>query len=395
MRTLRDLLNSPLANPYSIDILASNVDRARALASRLRQLSTVSSVLTIDSFVPKDQTQKLALVADTANILAPTLLPPETIPPVTPTEIRTAARSALGDIVPALARLPRDHPLVSIADDLRRVAVGSDQTLLTINNALTRFLPGQLERLRVALDAKPADLSSVPPDIARDWVLPDGRARVQVLPNASARSSQGLHEFVDQVTRVAPDAGGTAVTVEATSATIISAFRSAAILAVLAIAVILVVALRRLRDAALVLAPLLLSAALTVLIMVWLPLQLNFANIIALPLLLGVGVSFNIYFVMNWRAGRPVMLASATARAVLFSALTTGTSFGSLALSAHPGTASMGEVLLISLGCTLLTTLCFVPAMFAAMSQMHGVFRGEWHGTLEPVKAKSDFSSMS
>ena len=165
---------------------------------------------------------------------------------------------------------------------------------------------------------------------------------MQVLPQPSTRTSQTLREFVNQVSSVAPDAGGTAVTIEATSATIVGAFRSAAVSAVLAIALILFVALRRLRDTALVLAPLLLSAALTVLVMVLLPLPLNFANIIALPLLLGVGVSFNIYFVMNWRAGRREMLGSATARAVAFSALTTGTSFGSLALSAHPGTAIDG-----------------------------------------------------
>ena len=114
-----------------------------------------------------------------------------------------------------------------------------------------------------------------------------------------------------------------------------------------------------------VLAPLLLSALLTVLVAVLAPVPLNFANIIALPLLLGVGVSFNIYFVMNWRAGRSDILGSATARAILFSALTTGTAFGSLALSAHPGTASMGLLLLISLGCTLIASLTFIPALLA------------------------------
>jgi hypothetical protein len=262
--------------------------------------------------------------------------------------------------------------LAAIATDLRQLAMASDQTLLATNNALTRFLPGQLDRLRDALSAQPASLSSIPPGIARDWLLPDGRARVQVLPQPVARSSQGLHDFVEQVSRVAPDAGGTAVTIVATSATIINAFRTAAVSAVLAIAVILLFALRRLRDTALVLAPLLLSAALTLLTIVLLPLPLNFANIIALPVLLGVGVSFNIYFVMNWRAGRREMLASATARAVAFSALTTGTSFGSLALSGHPGTASMGELLLISLGCTLVASLIFVPALLAAISHPRG-----------------------
>jgi hypothetical protein len=127
------------------------------------------------------------------------------------------------------------------------------------------------------------------------------------------------------------------------------------------------VALRRVVDAALVLGSLLASALLTVLLARVLGLALNYANIIALPLLLGVGVSFNIYFVMNWRAGLTHPLGSATARAVVFSALTTGTAFGSLALSAHPGTASMGDLLLLSLGCTLTTTLALLPALLAAL----------------------------
>jgi predicted RND superfamily exporter protein len=115
------------------------------------------------------------------------------------------------------------------------------------------------------------------------------------------------------------------------------------------------------------LAPLTLSSLLTLLAAVLLPLPLNFANIIALPLLLGVGVSLNIYFVMNWRLGQTRLLGSATARAILFSALTTGTAFGSLALSAHPGTASMGKLLLISLACTLVASLVFIPALLATL----------------------------
>jgi len=372
MRTLRDLMNQPLSNPYSIDILARNVADARALAAKLRELPTVSKVLTIDSFVPDDQSAKLALVADAADILTPSLLPPTSVRPATPSEIRSAAQAALAQIDPALHLLPQGDPLDAIAGDLRAIAHAPDNTVLAVNGALTRFLPLELDHLRTALGAAPATDSSVPTDISRDWLLPNGQARVEVLPVATARNSQGLHQFVADVTRVAPNAGGTAVTVVATSDTIVGAFRSAAIAAVLAIAVILVVALRRLRDAMLVLAPLLLSAALTVLVMVTLPLPLNYANIIALPLLLGVGVSFNIYFVMNWRAGRREMLASATARAVAFSALTTGTAFGSLALSGHPGTASMGALLLISLGCTLVASLVFVPALLAALAQVRG-----------------------
>ena len=169
------------------------------------------------------------------------------------------------------------------------------------------------------------------------------------------------------MTAIAPDAGGAAVAIVATSETVLNAFRTAAISAVIAIALILLVELRRVVDTALVLGSLLASALLTVLFARVRGIALNYANIIALPLLLGVGVSFNIYFVMNWRAGQTDPLGSATARAVVFSALTTGTAFGSLALSAHPGTASMGDLLLFSLGCTLATTLVLLPALLAAL----------------------------
>jgi uncharacterized protein len=349
METLADLMNSPVTNPFTIDILAPSASDAAALADRLRQLPLVRTVLSINSFVPKNQQPKLAQIGDAALLLGPTLSPSKTLPPPTAQEIRTAAEKAVDAITPGLGKTPDPH-VTALVRDMRRLAAAQDSAVLAANTALTRFLPAQLEQLRTLLSAEPASLQTIPPSLARDWVLPDGRARIQVVPQPEANTTKGLARFVDEVTNVAPEAGGPAVTIEATSATIVGSFRSAAIAAVVAIAVILFVALRRPLDVAMVLAPLLLSALMTVIVMVATPLPLNYANIIALPLLLGVGVSFNIYFVMNWRAGRTAVLGSATARAILFSALTTGTAFGSLALSAHPGTASMGLLLLISLG---------------------------------------------
>ncbi len=367
MQTLRDLINNPLTNPYTIDILAPDAKAAEALSDRLDKLATVDSVISINSFVPNDQTKKLAVIADASGILAATLAPRGDSAPVTPDDIRLAAKTALGQIGPALKKLPPGHPLALIAQDLQRIQTAPDDTLMAMNAALTRFLPDQLDNLRLALTAAPVTLATIPADFARDWLLPDGRARVQVNPKAENHSPRGLRQFVTEVRTVAPDAGGSAVTIEATSDTIVGAFRSAATYAVIVIAFILASLLRRVLDVALVMAPLLLSALLTLLVAVWLPLPLNFANIIALPLLLGVGVSFNIYFVMNWRTGQHNPLGSATARAILFSALTTGTAFGSLALSAHPGTASMGALLLISLACTLTASLVFIPALLASL----------------------------
>lgn len=368
MRTLADLAANPLTNPYTVDVLAPNAAAAAAVAAAVRPLPLVAQVVTLQSFVPQDQAAKLALIADAAGLLAPTLAPREPAAAVSVADLRLAAHAALAQLSRVAPRLPPDHPLAAIAADLAALEGATDEALLAVNEALTRFLPQQIARLRAAMRAGPITLADLPPDIAQDWRLPDGRVRVQVAAKPDAASAEGLRAFVDQVGAVVPDAGGPAPTIVATAQTIISAFERAALGAVLAITLILFAALRRALDVALVLAPLLLSALLTVIVAAWLPLPLNFANVIALPLLLGVGVSFNIYFVMNWRAGLRSHLASPTARAVMFSALTTATAFGSLALSGHPGTASMGDLLLISLCCTLIASLVFVPALLATIS---------------------------
>ena len=368
MRTLDDLAANPVTDPYTIDILVPNAAFAKTITAQLSGLPLVAEIVSLDSFVPGDQGAKLALIEDAASLLAATLAPQASPAPVTPADLRLAAHTAQLQLAKALPSLPAGDPLAAVALDLQRLEQAPDPALMAANAALTEFLPEQIGRLRTALEATAVTRADIPPDIMRDWVAPDGRYRVQVSAKPEATGAAGLQKFVAEVQGRVPEAGGSAVTIVETAHTITSAFTRAVVGALVAIVAILALALRRLRDVLLVLAPLLLSALLTLLAAVLLSLQLNFANVIALPLLLGVGVSFNVYFVMSWRDGQRAPLTSPTARGVLFSALTTGTAFGSLALSAHPGTASMGRLLLLSLGCTLLASLAFVPAMLATMT---------------------------
>ena len=113
----------------------------------------------------------------------------------------------------------------------------------------------------------------------------------------------------------------------------------------------------------LTLVPLLLAGVVTLEICVLIDLPLNFANIIALPLLLGVGVAFKIYYIMAWREGQTNLLQSVLTRAVTFSACTTATAFGSLWFSSHPGTSSMGKLLAISLLTTMAAAALFQPVL--------------------------------
>jgi hopanoid biosynthesis associated RND transporter like protein HpnN len=373
VQTLMRLLHNPVTNPFTISIVRPDVAAAAALAPALDRLALVDHTVNLLSLVPQDQGPKLAAIADATGVLGPVLQPAPALPPPDASALRRAAAAASGKLEPVVTRLPPGSPLRAIARDLAALSTAGDSIVMAANAALVRFLPAQVARLRLALSARPVTAADIPAVLRRDYVTPDGRARIEVVPRQAVSQGDALRRFVAQVQTVAPDAGGPAVAIAATAATVTAAFIQAGLSAILAIAVILVAALRRLRDAALVLAPLLLSASMTALIVVAAGMSLNYANVIALPLLLGVGVSFNIYFVMNWRDGEAARLASPTARAVVFSALTTGTAFGSLAVSYHPGTASMGLLLLISLACTLLATMIFVPALLAAVgARKHG-----------------------
>ena len=367
MRTLRDLIAAPLSNPYSVDIMVADAAAAAALAPLLRALPLVAEVISINSFVPDGQGEKRDMIGEAAGILAPSLAMRPPAAPITPADIRLAATTALGPIAQAQAKLPKDHPVAGIAAGLRALSTAPDDRALAVNAALTRHLPAQLARLRIVLDPVLVRAADIPADLARDWIAPDGRVRIQVLARPQARDSAGLHAFVAEIRTIVPAAGGAAVMIVETASTIVGSFRAASLWAVAAITLLLFLVLRRALDVALVLAPLLLSGLLTVIAVVAGGIMLNFANIIALPLLLGVGVSFNIYFVVNARMGRAAILGSPTARAVLFSALTTASAFGTLAASAHPGTASMGVLLLISLGCTLVGSFLFLPALLAVL----------------------------
>ena len=367
VQTLNDLMSDPLTAPYSAEILAPNAQDAADKAAALSKIPQVKQVVSINSFVPDNQPAKLAMIQDAATVLAPTLSPPQVAPAPSADELRAAIRACREAMQAALQHAPADPIASAFVVDLQTLETAGDPTIAQLGPVLVGSLPQRLDDLRQLLDAGPVTLNGIPPDIRDDWVTPDGRARVEIFPSGDGRDNTVLKNFYAAIKQIAPDATGSAITIQQSSHTIVRSFIIAGSSAIVVIAGLLFFALRRLDDVALVLGPLLLAGLMTVIVCVEWPFPLNFANIIALPLLLGIGVAFDIYFVMNWRAGQVEPLQSPTARAILFSALTTGTAFGSLSLSHHPGTASMGVLLILSLVFTLLSTLVVLPALLASL----------------------------
>ena len=365
MSTIFDLMKDPDTSPNTIDVLAPSLDATDALTAKLQKSPLIGMVLSLKSFVPEDQPKKLAMISDASFLLDAALNPFVVKPPPSDGEniaslfsAATALRQAAGK-----SKAPAAKDARRLAGDFEHLAKAPPSGRLAASKALIPGLETLLDELRNALQAAPVSIATMPKEMIDEWVAKDGTARMEVFPKTNANDNKSLKRFSKEVLAVTPDATGTPITIQESGETIVNAFIQAGIWSFLAITILLFIVLRRVHDVLVTIVPLVLTALLTLATCRVAGLQLNFANIIALPLLFGIGVAFNIYFVVAWRAGAQALLQSSLTRAVIFSALTTASGFGSLWLSSHPGTASMGELLIISLAWTLLTTLFFLPAL--------------------------------
>ncbi len=365
MRTLSDLTQDPDRTPNTIDVLAKSPAEAQALKAKLERLPEVSHVVSLGTFIPADQDTKLAVIQDASVLLDLTLNPFEVLPAPTDADMIAAINGTRAKLSAVLAAHPGPDAAAARRLDgaLDRLAKATPQQRSAVDHMLADPLGVMLNQMRSALQAEPITRESLPADLAQDWETSGGLSRLQVFPSGNAQDNRVLRRFRDAVAAVTPAISGLPVATQAAASTVAFAFVEAGFIAFLLVSALLFVVLRSVREVAFTLAPVILSIFLTLGSCLVIGQPINFANIIAFPLLFGVGVAFHIYFVMAWSTGAQNLLQSSLARAVMFSAFATGTAFGSLWLSTHPGTASMGKILMISLIWTLICALIFEPAL--------------------------------
>ncbi len=362
--TYRELTTAPGLGISSVNIVAPSVAEVDEVAQRASGLPEVSETRSIHSLVPSDQDRKLPVIRAMAKALGPVINPSATRAAPSDGETVGAIRAAAAGLKRFVATGEGDAAAAARLSGLLDQLANADVAVRDkARDALTAPLRLELDRLRHMLRPDRVTAQSVPSELARDWVAPDDRARVEVLPEGDPNDTATLRRFATAVLAIAPDASGTPVWLIEAQQTVLRAFIQAGVLAVFAIGVMLWISLRHFGDVLLTLIPLIVAGAVTLEVMVLTGESLNFANVIALPLLLGVGVAFKIYYVMAWRAGRTNLLQSTLTRAVFFSALTTATAFGSLWLSDQPGMSSMGKLMALALLCTLAAAVLFQPAL--------------------------------
>ena len=247
--TLLDLMGDRSTSPNAINVLAPSLPEAGNIAQRLSALPEVDQAITLNSFVPADQPEKLALIGDASTLLDATINPFDVKAPPNDAETIASLKAVAGKLHDfAKAQAGATTSSKRLGDIFAQVADGPPDMRVRVTNALVPGLKTMLAQVRTALQAGTVSLSSLPADLVRDWVAPDGSARVQVIPSGDPNNNDNLRRFAAAVLRVAPTASGGAIGIQGAGQTIVHAFIQAGILSFLSITVLLVLVLRRLRD---------------------------------------------------------------------------------------------------------------------------------------------------
>ena len=371
--TIFDLMEDRRTSPYSVTVLNRSLDEARDLAEKMTALELIDGTATLADYIPADQQEKLDVISSMALFLGPAFASAGSAGRPGPAELDMALARVRVKLR-ALAERPGTSAEKKAAGALLQTLAGMFEVLVNggadrqavlkeYEARLLRALPGRLQALNMALQAGPVTIESLPADLRDNQVAADGRAKLEVFAKEDLRDRDALARFVAAVRTVAPRASGSSVVILEAGNTVVGAFWKAGAISVTLILVILIVVLKRFVNAVLVFVPLVLAALLTVAASTAFGLPFNFANVIVLPLLFGLGVAGGIHLVVREREKGGGAFDTSTPRAILFSALTTIGSFGSIALSSHPGTSSMGLLLTISISLSLTCTLVVLPAL--------------------------------
>ena len=372
VQTLRDLLASGEDGYRNAQVLVPPEEQTEPLRQRLAALPSVKRALSIDSLMPDDQAQKLSRIEELSWLLGPDLMISDwQLEQLPPNRFEFSVDALLTALKGNRAE-PETPASQALAESLERLLERLHQSSPeALTAALNRALVGGLEATLGPIGkglsvSEPVALEDLPEWFRRHWMGRDGTRLIQVYPEGDMSDFERLQTFTRDLQTLAGNraTGGPVLQVAAGQA-VTDAFRQALGWALVSIVLVLLVALRRVTTTLKVLAPLLMGGILTGAVMALLEVPLNFANVVALPLLLGVAVDNGIHLVLRHRAGgmpEGNVLRTATARAIVFGALITLGGFGNLLFSPHAGTASLGLILSVGLGLMVVATLVFLPA---------------------------------
>lgn len=371
----KELMKNRETSPMTLTVLANNEQEARALQKTLAGLKTVDKTVSLFDFVPDDQDSKLGIIDDMMMTLGaqgqsfPQL---KTGIDLKPSILRMIA--AIDTNLPKKTN-PKDiQSLQVFKKELQDVLLELDTRfqpdrgvfIEKIQTSLLGTLPTVMNQLLRGFQAEEVTPESIPDDIRERWLSKEGMYRIQIFPKEDTNDLNKLQDFITDVQAVAPNATDLPVMYWESMKAVIGAFQEAIIIALVSITLLLLFIRRSLIDTLLVMTPLVLAGLFTMATTVFTGTPINFANIIALPLLMGLGVDNGIHMVEKLHQSLSEdqnIYQSSTARGMFYGALTTISSFVGLAFSPHEGIASMGLVITIGIFWIMSCTFILLPAI--------------------------------
>jgi hopanoid biosynthesis associated RND transporter like protein HpnN len=379
MTTLLELHEQDIITDYSATILAPDMASAEQMAQRLEELELVSEARAPSWYIPEKQEEKILVLEDAAFFLESVLYPAPAKPPPTPAE-RQASVERLRNKIAALPQGAGEDPAFAasrrLGEALDRVMATAqpEATIEELEQLVVSDLEERVEWLRKAIGVGEVGFDDLPADLRERIVSSNGSVRVVALPSENLGEVEALTRFVDAVKGLYPTATGRPAVEAGIGDIVVDTFRTAIGIAVVLVGLILFIVLRNPIDALIVLLPITLAAFLTIAFGATIGMRFNMANIIVVPLVIGLGVDNGIHVFLRFRQDGDLskMMGSSTPRAVILSSLTTLAAFGSLALSGHWGIHSMGVLLSFAVISMTACTLIVLPAMILVMERYRG-----------------------
>ena len=352
-------------------LTADSLEELRARKAALKELPTISHVESILSFLPEDAEAKKRQLAEFAPILRQIPLPAEPV-----FSDPQALAQVLGRIHFKLARaLESDPTMVQVkeANDLlarlipalKSAGPETRTRLKVFEKKFFQDLRDKWDFLRESISPPLPRLADLPAEVRDRFVSPQGTFLIRAFSAEDIWDPAPLGKFVHDLRRVDPDAVGDPVLLYVYTRAFRNACLWAAAMGLVVITFLLWGVFRSFKVTLLALLPLIVGTGWTVNLMWLLDVPFNQANVLFLPLILGEAVEFGVIILVRWQreaSARAIALPAGTAKGVLLAALTTAVGFGSLMVSGHQGTFSLGLLAAVGSLSVLLATLSVLPA---------------------------------
>jgi uncharacterized protein len=363
-------------------VIADSAKQAVELQKQIEKLPTVASngVESIASFLVEDQTEKLKLISQIKQTVAPLQFNEADLQPVKIEDFSRTLYSLYGYLGAALDEIKDSNPqlirhitaLREAINALRKDMLSGDaamraehaEKLAGFQRALFGDVRQTFQTLQNQDDTAPLRIEDLPPALRHRFVGVTGKFLVQVYPKYDVWQRANQEKFITDLRTIDPNVTGTPVQLYEYTTLLKKSYETAAWYSLIAIAFLVFVHFRSFGAVVLSLLPVGIGTLWLAGLMGWLDIPFNPANIMTLPLVIGIGVTNGIHILNRFAEERtPSILSRSTGKAVLVSGLTAIAGFGSLMLAKHQGIHSLGCVMATGIATCMLAGLAFLPAL--------------------------------